>query len=234
MEEAYRDLLEKLNRLETLLHRYQGYRCRTGGPFANPLRGQGRVLSILKMMSKISQKELAYLLDMRQQSLSELLQKLERSGLITRIPSEEDKRVYVITLTERGKKLSDHMGDMENGADDVFDCLSKEEQEKLREFLDRLADSLDRKMKAESRDEDPMEGRGFGGNWRHGRHDFSFYWGTDPREGPWEHDHPCGHRHHPEYWGGGPDRAEPSENGASGEGFSGAEEGEKSYDETDG
>ncbi|MPM46938.1 Transcriptional regulator SlyA [bioreactor metagenome] len=234
MEEAYRDLLEKINRLETLLHRYQGYRCRNGEPFANPLRGQGRVLSILKMMSKISQKELAYLLDMRQQSLSELLQKLERSGLITRIPSEEDKRVYTITLTERGKSFSDHMGDMETGADNVFDCLSKEEQEKLREFLDRLADSLDRKMKAEVRDEDPMEGHGFGGHWRHGRHDFSFYWDTDPREGPWEHDRPCGHRHHPGYWGGGPGHTEPQGSGDRRNSPSGAEEGGKSHDETDG
>ncbi len=234
MEEAYRDLLEKLNRLETLLRRYQGYRCRTCGPFANPLRGQGRVLSILKMMSEISQKELAYLLDMRQQSLSELLQKLERSGLITRIPSEDDKRVYTITLTEKGRKFTEHMGEMETGADDLFDCLNREEQEKLKEFLDRLADSLDRKMKPESRGEDPMAVRGFGGHWRHGDHDFSFYWGADPREGPWEHDRPYGHRHHAGYWEGGTGRTVPREDRDGHENPSGSEEDRKPNDETDG
>lgn len=42
----------------------------------------------------------------RSQSLGELLAKLERSGYITRSPSEADRRVIGIHLTDAGKKAS--------------------------------------------------------------------------------------------------------------------------------
>ena len=74
-------------RLEGLLHRHMAVgRQRT---FMNPHRGQGRVLSILKLKPEITQKELTYLLDMSKQALGELLKKLENCGYITRTPSRK-------------------------------------------------------------------------------------------------------------------------------------------------
>ena len=58
---------------------------------------------MLKLKPEISQKELSDLLDMRPQSLGELLGKLERNGYITRTPSERDQRVLIIRLTDAGK-----------------------------------------------------------------------------------------------------------------------------------
>ena len=48
---------------------------------------------------------MAYLLGIKQQSLNELLKKLEKSGYVKRKPSKEDKRVMIVCLTEEGKKV---------------------------------------------------------------------------------------------------------------------------------
>lgn len=68
-----KELFEKVMRLQWLLQRQH---LKTHGervPFSDPTRGQGRVLALLKMQSEISTKDLSYLLNIRQQSLSELL-----------------------------------------------------------------------------------------------------------------------------------------------------------------
>lgn len=101
MNEQNKKLMDLLMRLEGLLHRHMiAGRERK---FMNPHRGQGRVLSILKLKPEITQKELTYLLDMSKQALGELLNKLENCGYITRTPSQEDGRVMIVTLTEKGK-----------------------------------------------------------------------------------------------------------------------------------
>ena len=98
-----KELFEKLMRLQWLIQRQRLQNRGTRGPFADPTRGQGRVLAILKMQPEISTKDLSYLLDIRQQSLSELLGKLEKAGYITRRPRESDKRVMMVKLTDKGR-----------------------------------------------------------------------------------------------------------------------------------
>jgi DNA-binding MarR family transcriptional regulator len=133
-------LLEKFFRLQRLLHRRQMCSFRAHGPFGNPLRGQGRVLSILRMQPIISQKRLSYLLDMRQQSLSELLFKLERGGLIERTQSQDDKRAAIVRLTDKGLAQTADIDD--SGADEVFGCLNESEQAQLSDYFDRLIGAL--------------------------------------------------------------------------------------------
>jgi len=128
------DLFEKMMYLQWLLHR-RHLQSRSGhGPFADPTRGQGRVLAILKLQPEISTRDLSYLLDIRQQSLSELLSKLEKSGYITRTPMESDKRVMMITLTDKGKAVPQERPDFS----DLFDCLTPEEQDTFGGYLDRI------------------------------------------------------------------------------------------------
>ncbi len=57
---------------------------------ADPARGQGRILAMLKIQPKIKTRELAYLLGIRQQSLNELLNKLEKSGHVERFSPDYD------------------------------------------------------------------------------------------------------------------------------------------------
>ncbi len=146
MSEQIKNLMEQFTRLSGLLHRYQMNQYLSRRPFGNPYRGQGRVLSILKMQSEISQKELLYLLDMSKQALGELLNKLERSGYITRTISKEDRRAVNIKLTPEGMAVAGDIDTEQSDTDNLFDCLNDEEQGKLSEYLERLAVELEKKF----------------------------------------------------------------------------------------
>ena len=137
-------LLENYLTFEALVHRYFSWKRREQGPRANPHRGQGRILSILKLQPQISQKEMIYLLDMRPQSLGELLTKLEKAGFITRAPSEEDRRVMIITLTEAGAAEAEKLNQLEEPT--IFDALSGEEQIQLEEILGKLIRSIESQL----------------------------------------------------------------------------------------
>lgn len=150
-------LAAKFRRFEMLMHRAQAHSYRSFGPLGNPSRGQGRILAILKIKPEISQKELGYLLEMRNQSLGELLGKLEKSGYITRTPSEEDKRTMNIQLTEEGKNAADQIGQIQESSGTVFDSLSEEDQAKLSEILDLLIDSLSKRLDDENAPAHPFE-----------------------------------------------------------------------------
>ncbi len=134
-----RDLFGQFARIEWLFHRYHLHKHRHHGPMGDPHRGQGRILAMLRMQPEISQKDLSYLLDMRPQSLGELLGKLEKNGLIERTPSESDRRVMQIQLTEAGKTAAEERP--QRG--EVFDCLNEDEQQALQGYLARLIESLE-------------------------------------------------------------------------------------------
>ena len=165
-------LMEKFFRLEMLLHRGQIANLRAYGPFGNPIRGQGRGLTILKMQPTISQKQLSYLLDMRQQSLSELLAKLEKNGLIERTPSEEDRRAVIIKLTDEGREAAEGADASAPDPDKPFDCLSAEEQALFSALLDKLLEALG----------DRADARPFFGPHAHPFPPGAFYGGF----GPWD------------------------------------------------
>lgn len=188
MERPNHDLTEKLLRLEALLRRGQICRFREMGPFGDPLRGQGRILSILKMQPQISQRELSYLLDMRQQSLSELLKKLESRGFIQRTPSEDDRRVVMITLTEEGKQAAEDAGEPTFRTDSIFDCLSEEELRLFEGILDRLTASLEEALDLA---EERLRGAGKA-MWGDGRFEFGYgpghVWGEYHHGGRHHHD----------------------------------------------
>jgi len=119
---------------------------------------------MLKKTPEISQRELSYLLDIRPQSLGEILGKLEKNGYITRTPSENDKRIMIVNLTQAGKDTQIQ----EFSFDRVFDCLKEEEKQTLSSYLQRLIVSLEEDLGTQ--DSESREGyrrRGgnpFGGN----------------------------------------------------------------------
>ncbi len=139
-----KSLLSKFFRLQRLLGRYFHHRFRQHGPMANIHRGQGRILALLKLKPEISQKDLSKILDMRPQSLGELLEKLERNGYITRNPSEEDQRIMTVRLTEAGKELANSEERLDT--DDLFSSLNSEEQAALKDYLDRIIATLEEKL----------------------------------------------------------------------------------------
>lgn len=136
------ELMERLMRLQWLLSRYFHRNLREHGSRGVPYSGQGRVLKVLKLKPEIAQKELSEILGMRPQSMGELLSKLERKGYITRTPSPDDKRVIIVRLTEEGAGADD--GETgQSGPADIFGCLSEEEQEAFKGYLDRMIAGLE-------------------------------------------------------------------------------------------
>ena len=138
MHDIYSNLYEKLSTLQWLMKRHQMFCQAESGPFADTSRGQGRILAMLKIQPEIATKELAYLLGIRQQSLNELLNKLEKNGYVERKPSENDKRVMIVHLTEKGQQLQQPETDYQK----IFDCLLPEELQQLSQYLDRIIESF--------------------------------------------------------------------------------------------
>ncbi len=134
MDDLYTDIYEKLSTLQWLMKRRQMFSHAEYGPFADSTRGQGRVLAMLKIQPEIATKDLSYLLGIRQQSLNELLNKLEKSGYVERRPSDADRRVMVVHLTEKGKTVTQPASDYE----EVLGCLSQEELQQLGNYLGRI------------------------------------------------------------------------------------------------
>ena len=153
MEDVYTAIYEKLSTLQWLMKRRQMLSQAQSGPFADPARGQGRILAMLKIQPEIKTRELAYLLGIRQQSLNELLNKLEKSGHVERGPSEEDRRVMVVRLTEKGKEVQQPETDYQ----EILDCLSAEELQQFGEYLDRIIAAFG-VQEADGREEDNITG----------------------------------------------------------------------------
>ena len=140
-------LARKVARLGMLVHRYYDAQAHRHGAMGDPLRGQGRVLALLSAKPETTQRELSYLLDMRQQSLSELLAKLEDKGYVTREKSAEDGRVTVVRLTEAGAQAAPSPADMQEKAD-ALDGLGEDEQKQLETLVDKATSSLESKLEA--------------------------------------------------------------------------------------
>lgn len=65
---------------------------------------QARLLGVLRDRTP-SMNELARLLGLDKSSISGLVDRAERRGLVVRIPSAEDKRAVIVGLTDQGRSL---------------------------------------------------------------------------------------------------------------------------------
>ncbi|MDR1067100.1 MAG: MarR family transcriptional regulator [Clostridiales bacterium] len=137
---------EKLSRAQWLFHQHHFRKHLVNGAISDPTRGQGRVLAILKMQPEISAKDLSYLLGIRSSSLNELLGKMEKKGYITRSQSNDDKRVVIVRLTEKGKNEEQKEG----CSCDILNCLTDSEQKAFEEYLDRIIDNLEAQLGEDS------------------------------------------------------------------------------------
>jgi DNA-binding MarR family transcriptional regulator len=183
MSEIKTTITEQLRQLQMLTHRAAFYGF-VDGRARNPHRGQGRVLALLGLKPEISQKELTYLLGMSRQAIAQLLDKLEKSGYLTREPSEEDRRVSIVRLTEEGRKAAAGAEDEAPESPDVLDCLNDEELAAFSDYLGRIIGRYEERFPKEDFEERrrAMEefmsrhghgrghGRGFGGRGGHRDH----------------------------------------------------------------
>ena len=106
-------------------------------------RSQASVLFSLHQKKSMSQKELAAQLNMTPPSITSTIQKMERSGYISRKPDQSDQRIMRLELTGKGesciqtvKMIADQMEEM------LFRGMSTEEKILFRRLLLQINDNL--------------------------------------------------------------------------------------------
>lgn len=176
------ELAPRLHHLGMLLRRTDGRRNH------HHYQGQGRVLTLLGLRSPISQKDLGYLLDVRPQSLGELLGKLEAAELIVRTADPDDGRARMVELTDAGRAAAAELADQPRI--DPLAVLGDEDRQAFITNLDRIIAGLEERAGELPDDERRGRGRGRGRDRGHdrgrrGRPDF------DAEMPPWR-----GRHHH--------------------------------------
>lgn len=136
------DVLHQLRRCGHFLHQMMG-----GGKAS-----QFRVLNILSRHENVTQCQLQELMGVRQSSMSELVQKLEEQGLITRERSESDRRQIIISLTDAGMRESCANEEQRaTQAQEMLNPLSEEEQRQLYLLLEKLLSAWEANRKMEGK-----------------------------------------------------------------------------------
>ena len=106
--------------------------------------GQARALTMISMHEGLNQKDLAFLLGIRPQTMGEMLQRMEERGLVQRKKSETDGRVIEVSLTDEGRDRAAEIAERRAlAAADMFAVLTDEEKEQLASILDKLGTELD-------------------------------------------------------------------------------------------
>ncbi|MBR2774906.1 MAG: MarR family transcriptional regulator [Selenomonadaceae bacterium] len=148
-------MLTRNNLTNALLETYNLMRCYHttwyGKNFdgLDPWQGQGRILTALRRMHSVSQKELGKVLGIRPQSLGELLQKLEVNGYITRYRSDTDRRALIVELTAKGETFQLRKPNY----DEMFIDLNAKEKATLKNCLEKISERLNELIERENEDE---------------------------------------------------------------------------------
>lgn len=167
-QQSLTDLVFQLQRSAILMHR--GRHNRPHGPMGGPrhpdmgkpdhemppMRGQGLLLGFLLEEDNVPLKDLVEKMDIRPSSLSELVQKLQRAGLVETQADEQDRRSVRVRLTDEGRQRAQELTSArEEKLSQMFSGLDEEEQQTLLSLLTKLNESLATKMGEEG---DPRRG----------------------------------------------------------------------------
>lgn len=105
---------------------------------------QQRILIMLRDLGRVTQSELTRMLDIQPGSASEVLGKLEASGLIARTQSEADRRTIDLHLTDAGLEAAEEAARQRDERHErMFACLSEEDKETLLSFLEQINNDWD-------------------------------------------------------------------------------------------
>ena len=115
-----------------------------GPPPQTQRPSEERVLAMLVAKEGLSQKDLAYLLGIRPQSLTNTLTQLEDAGFIERRRNPDDRRSFKVYLTENGREHAEQRAESRaRRAQDTFAALDEQDKEELSRILEKLSDALE-------------------------------------------------------------------------------------------
>lgn len=100
---------------------------------------QKNILTYLYEKKSVTQKELTEYLNIKPASVSEVVGKLEKNGLIVKTRSQKDHRTIDLTITEEGKSyIKMNVGTKEKRHAAYFNCFEEEEKKELIRMLEIL------------------------------------------------------------------------------------------------
>lgn len=106
-------------------------------------RGQPLVLALLWEQDGRTQGEIAEKLCLRPATVTVVLRRMEKAGLLERRNDPEDLRIVRVYLTERGRALEKDVKRIHRMLEkECFARFTPEEKALLREFLTRMRDNL--------------------------------------------------------------------------------------------
>lgn len=102
---------------------------------------QKRVLRLLRESGPVTQQALTARLNVQPGSASEVIRRLEETGLILRSQNALDRRTSDIRLTAEGKAQADRAeAEIQARRREMFSCLSDEEKAQLLTLLQKLSE----------------------------------------------------------------------------------------------
>lgn len=105
------------------------------------------VFGALKQRGPMSQRELAALLHVEQPTMAQLLNRMERDGLIVRKPDPKDGRRSLISMTPRALKRSEAARNiLMEGRQISLQGFTKAEVETLQQLLQRMVDNMETEL----------------------------------------------------------------------------------------
>lgn len=106
-------------------------------------RGQSLVLKALWGQDGLTHSELSNLLHVTPATMTNMIQRMEKSGLVERRPDAHDQRVSRVYLTAAGNAIQVQVQQMWTEFEaQVFDGFDAEEREGLRQVFERIQANL--------------------------------------------------------------------------------------------
>lgn len=108
--------------------------------------GQGGVISVLGRYGSLTQNELAKFRQVTPATISIMLDRMERDGLVVRFTAKDNSRANNIRLTERGAEIFAKLDSFMSGEPDVvFSGLTEEEKVLAAEIFRKITENDSRK-----------------------------------------------------------------------------------------
>lgn len=111
--------------------------------------GQLPVLVTLKRNGALSQAELAHIAQVEQPSMAQLLNRMERQGLVERVLDPNDARRRLISLTtQAAQRMPEGKAIMQSTSEQALEGFSSEERTQLFTLLERVNGNLKHALQA--------------------------------------------------------------------------------------
>ena len=106
-------------------------------------RAQWQALGNLRRMGPLTQAALAEIMEVETATIARLIDRLEAAGWIERKPDASDRRVKVVSMTDKATAIMDEVGAIgQKLRDDMLIDLSQSEREKLVATLSTIKSRL--------------------------------------------------------------------------------------------